>query len=81
MEKRARWDVQFSCSSCGAEQTVRLEGGSMERDYVESFAELVVGRSRFFVKPIEPDEPGPCGRCNTCGVRAISFAILPEAVQ
>lgn len=80
MEKRERWDVQFSCSSCSAQQTVTL-GGDFDRVSVEMFAELVVGRSRFFVKPIEANDPGPCGRCNTCGVRAISFEILPETVQ
>lgn len=75
---RTSWDVRLSCSSCGGATVVRLSGAGLDEAFVRDFAEMTVGRSRFFVKPVERDDPGPCGRCAACGVRALDFEILSE---
>lgn len=69
-----RWRVRFA-HDCGARQDVVLDG--MTEEMVRDWADLTVGRSRFFVRPID-GEPGPVGRCSTCRKRGIGFVI--EAV-
>jgi hypothetical protein len=78
MLRRMTRIVRFSCSMCRSESRITTTG--LELASIEIWAELVVGRSRFFVAPIEKDDPGPAGRCAQCGERALDFEILaPEA--
>jgi hypothetical protein len=50
--------------------------GLFTDDELQLWADLVVGRSPLFVRPIEPDEPGLVGRCGACGTRALQWEEL-----
>jgi len=67
--------VNFTCAACSKETTLTFKPGQFDRDYVTSFAELMIGQSRFFVIPVAVDDPGPLGRCSFCGQRALTFVI------
>ena len=69
------YKVTFRCQGCAKETALTFRPGQFSRDYVESFAELLTGRSRFFVAPIANDDPGPLGRCSYCGQRPLDFTI------
>lgn len=66
--------VEVRCTSCKGTQRITTQG--LTRLDVEVWAELLCGRSRFYVNPIPKDDPGPVGRCGICGERSMEFEVV-----